>query len=163
MTMNGTVSLHKYCLLKYFHVGENVARGGQVAQSSIGWQGNPERAIDGNRASHWSHGSCTHTMKDANPWWRVDLQKTYKVHSVKITNRKDCCSERINRAEIRIGNSLKDNGNGNPMYALIACFAGIGPEGNRDNIFKTDIGLQHALYYSYFDSDTMFCVLQQHL
>ena len=118
VTMNGTVSLHKYCLLKYLHVGENVARGGQVAQSSLYGQGNPERAIDGNLANDWSQKSCAHTNKETNPWWRVDLQKTYKVHSVKITNRKDCCSERINGAEIHIGNSLNHNGNGNPMYAL---------------------------------------------
>ena len=118
-----------------------MARGGQVAQSSIGGGGNPERAIDGNRASVWSQGSCTHTSQESKPWWRVDLQKTYKVNTVKITNRKDCCEKRINGAEIRIGNSLNDNGNGNPRYALLACFAGM-----NQRMFKIDINLPLSLH-----------------
>ena len=106
--------------LKYLPAVKNVARGGQVAQSSTSHSGIPERAVDGNRASHWSKNSCTHTKQETSPWWRVDLRKTHKVHSVKITNRGDCCSERLNGAEIRIGNSLNNNGNGNPRYARIA-------------------------------------------
>ena len=31
-----------------------------------------------------------------------------------ITNRGDCCGERLSNFEIRIGNSLEDNGNANP-------------------------------------------------
>ncbi|KAM3859084.1 fucolectin-like [Diretmus argenteus] len=54
------------------------------------------------------------------PWWRVDLQNTHVVNSVTITNRGDCCSERLNGAEIRIGDSLTDNGNRNPRCAVIS-------------------------------------------
>ncbi|KAM6936633.1 fucolectin-5-like [Lycodopsis pacificus] len=54
------------------------------------------------------------------PWWRLDLLNTYEVNTVTITNRKDCCHERINGAEIRIGNSLDDNGNTNPKCAGIS-------------------------------------------
>ena len=71
----------------------------------------PEHAIDGNRASIWNQRSCTHTKRDLNPWWRVDLRTAYKVNYVKITNRKDCCANRINGAEIRIGNSPTWNDN----------------------------------------------------
>ncbi|XP_071379788.1 uncharacterized protein, partial [Centroberyx affinis] len=98
----------------------NVARGGKVAQSSLYGKAVPERAVDGNRASQWQQGSCAHTRGDFQPWWRLDLLKSYKVNSVTITNRKDCCHERINGAEIRIGNSLSDNGNGNPRCAVIS-------------------------------------------
>ncbi|XP_069549454.1 uncharacterized protein [Brachyistius frenatus] len=101
----------------------NIARVGKVTQSSVSWNGIPGRAIDGNRASKWGQGSCTHTSKDLKPWWRLDLLKTYKVMSVTITNRKDCCHQRINGAEIRIGNSLNDNGNANPRCALISSIA----------------------------------------
>uniref|UniRef100_A0A8C9ZKR4 F5/8 type C domain-containing protein n=1 Tax=Sander lucioperca TaxID=283035 RepID=A0A8C9ZKR4_SANLU len=80
----------------------------------------PERAIDGNRASDWAEGSCTHTNNDLKPWWRLDLLKTYQINTVTITNRGDCCPERINGAEIRIGNSLNDNGNDNPRCAVIS-------------------------------------------
>uniref|UniRef100_A0A671TX55 Fucolectin tachylectin-4 pentraxin-1 domain-containing protein n=1 Tax=Sparus aurata TaxID=8175 RepID=A0A671TX55_SPAAU len=79
----------------------------------------PERAIDGSRASNWHQGSCTHTQKDKNPWWRLDLLRSYKVNTVTITNRKDCCHERINGAEIRIGYSLENYGNANPRCAVI--------------------------------------------
>ena len=38
----------------------------------------------------------------------------YSVSYLIITNRADCCSERLSNFEIRIGNSLADNGNQNP-------------------------------------------------
>ncbi|XP_050932137.1 uncharacterized protein LOC108889124 isoform X10 [Lates calcarifer] len=100
--------------------GTNIARGGQVTQSSLYGNAVPERAIDGNHASIWSAGSCTHTQNDHKPWWRLDLLKMYKINTVTITNRKDCCHQRLNGAEIRIGNSLNDNGNANPRCAVIS-------------------------------------------
>ncbi|XP_068994737.1 uncharacterized protein [Embiotoca jacksoni] len=102
----------------------NVARGGKVTQSSLGWNGMPQRAVDGNRASNFEQGSCTHTNNDQNPWWRLDLLKTYTINNVTITNRQDCCHQRINGAEIRVGNSLNDNGNANPRCAVIPYIAG---------------------------------------
>uniref|UniRef100_UPI003AAAFCC1 fucolectin-1-like n=1 Tax=Centroberyx gerrardi TaxID=166262 RepID=UPI003AAAFCC1 len=98
----------------------NVAVGGTVAQSSVYETAVPEKAIDGNRASHWDQDSCAHTQADFKPWWRLDLLKSYKVNYVTITNREDCCPERINGAEIRIGDSLNDNGNTNPRCAVIS-------------------------------------------
>uniref|UniRef100_A0A3B3UD12 Fucolectin tachylectin-4 pentraxin-1 domain-containing protein n=1 Tax=Poecilia latipinna TaxID=48699 RepID=A0A3B3UD12_9TELE len=41
----------------------------------------------------------------SNPWWRVDLLDSYVITQIIVTNRGDCCEERINGAEIRIGNS----------------------------------------------------------
>ncbi|XP_049895815.1 uncharacterized protein LOC126387321, partial [Epinephelus moara] len=97
----------------------NIARHGKATQSSVGWNGPPENAIDGNRASIYEQGSCTHTQGQTNPWWRLDLLRTYKINTVTITNRGDCCHDRLNGAEIRIGNSLNDNGNANPRCASI--------------------------------------------
>jgi len=62
-----------------------------------------------------SGGSCSQTNADRDPWWRVDLGKVYKVKRVLITNRGDCCAERINGAQIRIGNNLENNGNNNEL------------------------------------------------
>uniref|UniRef100_A0A3Q3G869 F5/8 type C domain-containing protein n=1 Tax=Labrus bergylta TaxID=56723 RepID=A0A3Q3G869_9LABR len=101
----------------------NIAKGGKVDQSSLYGKGVPERAIDGNRASKWGDDSCTHTHNDFSPWWRLDLQKQYKITSVTITNRRDCCHDRINGAEIHIGDSLNDNGNSNPICAKISSIA----------------------------------------
>ncbi|XP_077455105.1 pentraxin fusion protein-like [Stigmatopora argus] len=97
----------------------NIARGAKVQQSSIYGNGVPQKAIDGNRASNWAQKSCTHTHNDMKPWWRLDLQKTYKINTVSITNRRDCCHNRINGAELRIGDSPNDNGNANPICTVI--------------------------------------------
>ncbi|XP_039649988.1 uncharacterized protein LOC120555387 [Perca fluviatilis] len=103
--------------------GPNIAQLGTVMQSSVFDIGVPELAIDGNRASVWAQGSCSHTLNDFKPWWRLDLLKTYKINTVTITNRRDAVHERINGAEIRIGNSLNDNGNDNPRCAVISSIA----------------------------------------
>ena len=107
-----TIYEHYSC----FFQGPNRARGGIATESSIYSLGKPQNAIDGNRASNWNQRSITHTQYSYRPWWRVDLRTVYKVTYVKITNRKDCCANRINGAEIRIGNSLSDNGNRNKLY-----------------------------------------------
>ncbi|XP_033991457.1 LOW QUALITY PROTEIN: adhesion G-protein coupled receptor G1-like [Trematomus bernacchii] len=102
----------------------NIAKGGKVTQSSVWSKGVPERAIDGNRASKYGKESCTHTLKKKKPWWRLDLLKRYKINNVTITNRGDpCCHGRINGAEIRVGNSLYDKGNANPICAVISSIA----------------------------------------
>ena len=62
-----------------------------------------------------SGGSCTHTNADRDPWWRVDLGEAYEVTRVSITNRGDTVPKRINGAQIRIGNSLVNNGNNNEL------------------------------------------------
>ena len=61
-------------------------------------------------------GLVTHTQLRFKPWWRLDLLNVYKVSYIRITNRGDCCAKRLNGAEIRIGNSLRDHGNLNPRY-----------------------------------------------
>ena len=93
--------------------GENLAIRGKASQSSLHSFGIAYNAIDGNHASKWEEASCTHTNNDISPWWRLDLGKTHKVFSVKITNR-DAHAQRLNGAEIRIGDSLANNGNNNP-------------------------------------------------
>ncbi|XP_028281514.1 uncharacterized protein LOC114448631 isoform X2 [Parambassis ranga] len=103
--------------------GANVARSGKVTQSSVFEDAAPERAIDGNCASLWEKKSCTHTILEESPWWRLDLLNAYKIKTVVITNRRDCCHERLNGAEIRIGNSLSSNGNANPRCAVITAVA----------------------------------------
>ncbi|XP_035254862.1 fucolectin-like [Anguilla anguilla] len=97
-------------------VDENAAIGKMANQSSIFGNYGPYRAIDGNRNANLGYGgSCTHTNEEMKPWWRVDLFNVHNISSVVVTNRGDCCPERLNGAEIRIGNSLVDNGNSNPL------------------------------------------------
>ncbi|XP_072550442.1 uncharacterized protein [Salminus brasiliensis] len=99
---------------------ENIATGARAVQSSTyDHLGNAENAVDGKRALSYMSGSCSHTYPERDPWWRVELPGVYNVTSVTITNRGDCCGERIRGAQIRIGNSLKNNGNNNQLVALI--------------------------------------------
>ncbi|XP_078503283.1 fucolectin-like [Lissotriton helveticus] len=111
--------------------GENVALGGRATQSSIlggdwshqGYLAHAINAIDGNQDPEFMHGSCSHTAYQQNPWWRVDLLKPYKIHAISITNR-NYKPERLNGAEILIGNSLSNYGNNNARCAYISGIAG---------------------------------------
>ncbi|KAI7807132.1 hypothetical protein IRJ41_022740, partial [Triplophysa rosa] len=95
--------------------GENVALRG-VATQNVPYEHNiASNAIDGNKDSNYFHGSCSCTKEFLNPWWRLDLPRNHKVFSVAITNRGDAFSG----AEIRIGNSLNNNGNDNSRCAVI--------------------------------------------
>ncbi|XP_053490801.1 fucolectin-like [Ictalurus furcatus] len=101
------------------HLEVNVALGGIAIQSSPSIYP-AYLAIDGSRASNMMSFSCTHTNNEYNPWWRLDLLAVYDISKVVITNRGDCCSQRINGAEIHIGNSLINNGNNNPRCVIIS-------------------------------------------
>ncbi len=75
-------------------------------QSSTGpWGGVASRGNDGNSNPQWSGKSCTATNRQPRPWWRVDLQKIYTVGKVKLTNRQDCCWNRLRNIEIKVGNN----------------------------------------------------------
>ena len=60
-------------------------------------------AVDGGKNTHYSR--CTHTgdSTKTNPWWRVDLGRVEPVAEVYILNRGDCCGNRLDGAEIRVG------------------------------------------------------------
>lgn len=89
---------------------------GIAQQSSLyNMYGEPKNAIDGSLDSNYLYIQCAGTSIQKDPWWMVDLKSEIKVLTVAVTNRGDCCSERINRAEIRIGNSRENGGTKNPM------------------------------------------------
>ncbi|XP_034001582.1 fucolectin-4-like [Trematomus bernacchii] len=101
---------------------QNVALRGKATQSNRyeHFFGSAFSAIDGNRDNKFDSGSCTHTDVESNPWWRVDLLEPYIVTSVIISNRGDCCSEKLEGAQVHIGNSLVDNGARNPVVGRIS-------------------------------------------
>ncbi|XP_060888001.1 fucolectin-like [Labrus mixtus] len=117
----GLVFLKDVCLF-LFHVNRvpNLALASNTFQSSTSHNGYASKAIDGRRNSNYGDGFCTHTSLETNPWWRLDLRETHAVTSVKVTNRGDCCAQRLDGAEIRIGNSAENNGNDNPKCASIS-------------------------------------------
>ncbi|XP_075067561.1 uncharacterized protein LOC142157958 [Mixophyes fleayi] len=99
--------------------GSNLAKGAHASQSSTvnTVKGLPQCAIDGNKDGNYFSGSCTHTNNDNNPWWRVDLRKSYKIDTIIVANRQDCCADRILGAEVRVGNSPDNN---NPVCGVIS-------------------------------------------
>ncbi|XP_063342611.2 uncharacterized protein LOC134636526 [Pelmatolapia mariae] len=101
---------------------QNLATRGKATQSTCypHARASALNAIDGNRNSDFMAGSCTHTNEQTNPWWKVDLLQSYVITSITVTNRGDCCHERLNGLEIHTGNSLVNDGLDNPMVGRIS-------------------------------------------
>ncbi|XP_067300617.1 fucolectin-5-like [Pseudorasbora parva] len=97
---------------------ENLALKGKAVQSSTYYHWGAASAIDGIRYAPGEASYCSITLNQLNPWWRLDLQDYYYINKVTITNRADGFSERLTGVEIRIGNSLENNGNNNPREKI---------------------------------------------
>jgi len=68
--------------------GANVALGKSASQSSqYASYTTPDKALDGNTSGEWSHYSlqCTHNENGA--WWKVNLDGSFPIHTVKLFNR----------------------------------------------------------------------------
>uniref|UniRef100_H3AU79 Fucolectin tachylectin-4 pentraxin-1 domain-containing protein n=1 Tax=Latimeria chalumnae TaxID=7897 RepID=H3AU79_LATCH len=96
----------------YFTMGgENIALKGTATQSSLHDNGGrPENAIDGNKDAVYGGQSCSHTQIEQNPWWRLDLKEIHAIDIVVITNRNDCCPERLKGVEVWVGSSIDNSG-----------------------------------------------------
>lgn len=76
---------------------KNVAVGKPSTQSTTCHGGVASRATDGNIASSWHSGSVTHTCyNQQETWWKVDLEQDYEIVAIQLTNRYDCCWDRLN-------------------------------------------------------------------
>ena len=83
---------------------ENLAYLKDTNQSSTDDRlGASSNAVDGNSNTNWNDGSCSRTLKEKQPWWRVDLGNVELVNEVYVVNRGDCCGDRLNPFEIRVG------------------------------------------------------------
>ncbi|XP_056409672.1 fucolectin-1-like [Hyla sarda] len=100
----------------------NLAKHGVVSQSSTYVDSvsaahmGPELAIDGNNDSKYSQGSCSHTKKEYEPWWSLDMKHSHRIGTVVLTIRTDCCQERMLGAEVMVGDS--PNGD-NPVCGVV--------------------------------------------
>jgi hypothetical protein len=75
--------------VQVFSGDENVATKGKATQSSLDYEGDPARAIDGNTNGNYDVNSTTHTKVEDNPWWEVDLGAEKALDSIRIWNRTD--------------------------------------------------------------------------
>ena len=72
------------------------ARRGTATQSSIYANFLPNNAIDGNLLSF------NHTQNDNNSWWQVTLPRDIYIDKINITNRHDCCQNRLHNFDVMI-------------------------------------------------------------
>ena len=98
-------------------LGINLALGKPTNQSGTLLKGESSNAVDGFKHPNISENSCIHTDNRYEPWWYVDLQALYYVTSVVISNRGDCCDERLTNFEIKVGREDTDSGIRNPRCA----------------------------------------------
>ncbi|XP_064639836.1 uncharacterized protein LOC135495302 [Lineus longissimus] len=85
----------------------NLAWRKTVYQSSDLSEPTKHKAVDGLTSPSFFDGSCATTSSSlARQWWSVDLDKTYKIDRVVITNRADCCVERLRTYRIIVTSSL---------------------------------------------------------
>eukprot|EP00439_Symbiodinium_sp_Y106_P036530 s3385_g4.t1 len=80
-------------------------------QSSEDWGGESGRAIDGLSETHFLRGSCSHTAggSEEDPrgaWWVAESARPdWAVAAVRILGRWDCCNERLDNWEVRVGDN----------------------------------------------------------
>ncbi|HUH27826.1 MAG TPA: discoidin domain-containing protein [Gelidibacter sp.] len=98
-------------------LGPNLALGQPTSQSSVGWEGYPEKAVDGNTSGAFdndnlSANSVTHTDdEDKDAWWRVDLGDVYDLSVMRIYNRIGSEGSRLFGAEVYVGTINSENVN----------------------------------------------------
>lgn len=84
-------------------VGNLITDSVEASQSTTCHGGVASRAIDGNTNGYWHMGSVMHTCDGTNSWWKVDLKRDDAiVTSVTVTNRKDCCQDRLLNTNLEI-------------------------------------------------------------
>ena len=73
----------------------NVARGKPTTQTSVAFDADGSRAVDGNSDGDFNAGSVTHTAFAPNNFWQVDLGRSVPISVVEVWNRTDVASERL--------------------------------------------------------------------
>ncbi|XP_051872447.1 fucolectin-like [Pristis pectinata] len=138
--------LASLCVILHFTKSqENVIAGVRATQSTTyAHYGDADNAIDGNHDSRFRHSSCSRTRRQSRPWWRVDLQKHYRIYVVSITSA-NRMAKRLKGAEIRIGDSLENNGNSNTLCAKITHI----PAGQTANFYCEPAGV-HGRYLNIY-------------
>lgn len=76
---------------------KNIAKGKPTKQSSTMGTATASLAVDGNPDGNFSAGTTTHTLKEANAWWEVDLGSEQKVAAVRLWNRTDGADHRLTK------------------------------------------------------------------
>ena len=72
----------------------------------MAWWADSARAVDGDKNGDYWHGwTCTRTMWQYQPWWKVNLRNDFIVDRVVVWNRADCCADRLNDVLVEVGHN----------------------------------------------------------
>jgi hypothetical protein len=117
-------------------IGGNVALKRPATQSSDFPLSFASLATDGNTNPIWGYYSCsvTNAVPGTNSWWSVDLGQVICVGWVQITNRYDCCPERLSNFNIGTMNTAPSGALLPSQYSLCAYFPGYPPAGSTTTI-----------------------------
>lgn len=76
----------------------NIAKPDSAYASSIGFGGNPMRAVDGNTNGNWNAGSVAHTGQDnTTEWLEIQLSDWTDIREVVVWNRTDAANQTQHR------------------------------------------------------------------
>ena len=78
-------SAEKYPEAKHFE--KNLVEGKRAFQRSMYNEGRAERAADGNFSPDFDQNSCMMCDTHDHGWWGVDLEQSYRILRVTVTNR----------------------------------------------------------------------------
>ncbi|KAK3108550.1 hypothetical protein FSP39_010471, partial [Pinctada imbricata] len=70
--------------------------------------GTSDKAVDGDSSADFYLLSCAHTVESNTPYWYVDLGNEHRIQHVEITNRGDCCAERLHDVEVSVAGPNKE-------------------------------------------------------
>ena len=74
--------------VEVFSGGPDIAPSGKATQSSTGFGGEAQRAIDGNTDGDYAKNSVSHTSDgDQSPWWELDLGAEHPISRIALWNR----------------------------------------------------------------------------
>ncbi|MRT94527.1 HYR domain-containing protein [Ancylomarina sp. 16SWW S1-10-2] len=84
----------------------NYAFNKTAIQSSDNYaEGKAAAAVDGNTDGVWGNHSVTHTQKDIQSWWQVDLGAEETVDYINVYRRTGCCTDRLVNFYVLLSNN----------------------------------------------------------
>jgi hypothetical protein len=82
--------------------GKELQKTGKASQSTTDFDGEAQRAADGNTNQDFYNGSTSHTQFEQNPSWEIDFEKDVDIGQIKVFNRGDACGSRLKGAIVEI-------------------------------------------------------------
>ena len=89
ITILGTSTFLMLAEVEVYAAGKNIAKGLPAKQSSTDFEGLAHLAVDGNTDGNFAKKSTTHTARENNPWWEVELTAPQSIDSITLYTRTD--------------------------------------------------------------------------